>query len=89
MFQMRFGMSQLRKWALDAVDEAAEGAKSKAIERTLGLRFALAFLANFTDERWPFDNFWQAIAKPDGKVRNAAVVAAQNAIHRAVKEGCR
>jgi hypothetical protein len=82
-------MSQLREWALDAVDEVAERAKNEATERSLGLRFALAFLANFTDERWPFDNFWEAIAKPDGKVRNAAVVAAQNAIHRAVKEGCR
>ena len=48
------------------------------------LRFALAFLANFSDERWPFDNFWRAVAAQDEKVRNATVVAALNAIHRAV-----
>jgi hypothetical protein len=45
----------------------------------------LAFLANFADERWPFDNFWRAIATPDQKVRRATVVAARNAIHRAIK----
>ena len=83
---MRFGMSELRKRALAAVDEVAEHAQSAPVERHLALRFALAFLANFADERWPFDNFWRAIALPDGKVRNATVVAAQNAIHRAVKE---
>lgn len=84
---MRFGMSELRNWALAAVDEVAEQAKERPVHRSIGLRFVLGFLANFTDERWPFDNFWQALAKTDGKVRGAAVVAAQNAIHRAVKEG--
>jgi len=47
--------------------------------------FALAFLANFAEERWPFDNFWRAIATRDPKVRSATVTAARNAIHRAVK----
>ena len=47
--------------------------------------FTLAFLANFADERWPFDNFWRAVATPDEKVRAATVTAARNAIHRAVK----
>ena len=83
---MRFGMSELRKRALAAVDEVAEQARSRPVERHLALRFALAFLANFADERWPFDNFWRAIASPDQKIRSAAVVAARNAIHRAVKE---
>jgi hypothetical protein len=83
---MRFGMSELRNWALAAVDEVAEQAKSGPVQRHLALRFALAFLANFADERWPFDNFWRAVATPDPKVRSATVVAAQNAIHRAVRE---
>jgi hypothetical protein len=86
MFRMRFGMSDLRNRALAAVDEVAEQAQSRAVDRQLALRFVLAFLANFTDERWPFDNFWRAIATPDEKVRRATVVAARNAIHRAVKD---
>ena len=82
---MRFGMSDLRDKALAAVDEVAEQAATKPVRRQLALRFALAFLANFADERWPFDNFWRAIATPDEKVRSATVLAARNAIHRAVK----
>lgn len=83
---MRFAMSELRKRALAAVDEVAEQAQAAPVERHLALRFALAFLANFADERWPFDNFWRAIAVGDEKVRGATVVAAKNAIHRAVNE---
>ena len=85
MFRMRFGMSELRSRALAAVDEVADQAMNGPVERHLALRFALAFLANFADERWPFDNFWRAIALPDGKVRSATVTAARNAIRRAVK----
>lgn len=83
---MRIGMSELRRRALAAVDEVAEEAKAGPVQRPLTLRFALTFLANFADERWPFDNFWRAIAMSDDKVRNANVVGARNAIHRAVKE---
>lgn len=83
---MRFGISELRRRALAAVDEVAEQAKDGPVQRHLALRFALAFLANFADERWPFDNFWRAIALRDSRVRGATVVAAQNAIHRAVGE---
>ncbi len=83
---MRFGMSDLRDQALEAVDEVAEQARAAPVERHLALRFALAFLANFANERWPFDNFWRAVASPDEKVRNATVTAARNAIHRSVKD---
>jgi hypothetical protein len=86
MFHMRFGTVELRSRALAAIDEVAEQAHCRPVDRHLSLRFALAFLANFTDERWPFDNFWQAIATPDEKVRRATVVAARNAIHRAVRD---
>ena len=81
---MRFGISELRKRALVAVDEIAEQAKSAPVERQLALRFVLAFLANFAEERWPFDSFWRAIAVRDEKIRRATVLAARNAIHRAV-----
>jgi hypothetical protein len=83
---MRFGMSELRNWALAAVDEVAEQAGAEPVHRHLALRFALAFLANFCDDRWPFDNFWRAIATSDEKVRRATVIAARNAIHRAVRD---
>ena len=86
MFHMRFGMSELRSRALAAVDEVAEQANDGPVHRHLALRFALAFLANFAEERWPFDNFWRALAVKDEKVRSATVLAARNAIHRAVKD---
>jgi hypothetical protein len=54
MFRMRFDMSELRSRALAAIDDVAEQAKSQPIPRQLAIRFALAFLANFADERWPF-----------------------------------
>ena len=84
MFRMRFGMSELRNWALAAVDDVAEQATVGPVQRPVSLRFALAFLANFAEDRWPFDNFWRAIATQDEKVRGATVVASRNAIRRAV-----
>jgi hypothetical protein len=79
-------MSELREWALAAVDEAADQSNSGPVERSLALRFALAFLANFADERWPFDNFWRAIATPNDRGRWQNANAARNAIRRAVRE---
>lgn len=86
-FVARFGMAELRDRALAAVDEAADRATKEPVQRTLALRFTLAFLANFADERWPFDNFWRAIATEDEKVRGATVIAALNAIRRTVVVG--
>jgi hypothetical protein len=77
-------MSELRARALAVIDDAAERANAAPIERGLALRFTLAFLANFADERWPFDNFWRAVAIQDEKVRRATVLAARNAIQRSV-----
>ena len=83
----RFGMTELRGQALAAVDEAAEQTKEGPVRRSLALRFALAFLANFAEDRWPFDNFWRAVAVPDEKVRCTTAVAARNAIRRTVLNG--
>jgi len=80
----RFAMSNLRKRALAAVDEATERTHHGTVERTLALRFTLAFLANFAEERWPFDQFWQAMAEPRDKERWAMTISARNAIHRIV-----
>ena len=80
----RFGMAELRDRALAAVDDAADRTHKGPIERTLALRFTLAFLANFADERWPFDQFWKALAEPKDKERWAVVNSARNAIRRMV-----
>jgi hypothetical protein len=71
---------------LAAVDEAAEQTKDGPVRRSLALRFALAFLANFADDRWPFDNFWRAIAAPNERGRWQNANAARNAIRRAISE---
>jgi hypothetical protein len=85
LFTMRrFGMSDLRQRALAAVDEAAEQSNDGPVRRTLALRFTLAFLANFAGERWPFDNFWQAIGSKNDRARWQNANAARNAIRRAV-----
>ena len=86
MFHMRFGMSDLRERALAAVDEMAERSHKGPVERTLTLRFTLAFLANFADERWPFDQFWRGLAEPRNKERWAMVNSARNAIRRFVQD---
>ena len=78
-------MRDLRERALAAVDQAADEANEGPVRRTLALRFTLAFLANFADERWPFDNFWQAIARPNDRARWQNANAARNAIRRLVR----
>jgi len=86
LFRMRrFGMTDLRERALAAVDEAADQASDGPVRRTLALRFTLAFLANFADERWPFDNFWQSIASSNDRGRWQNANAARNAIRRSVR----
>lgn len=80
---VRFGMEQLRDKALAALEEACEESRSGPVRRTMALRFALAFLANFErQERWPFDHFWQAVGDPRdiGRWQNAN--ASLNAIYR-------
>jgi hypothetical protein len=81
---LRFGMRELRERALAAVDEATDKAAETPVQRTLALRFALAFLANFADERWPFDNFWRAVGSPHDRTRWQNANAARNAIRRAI-----
>jgi len=81
---MRFGMTDLRERALAAADDAATRSHKGPVERTLALRFTLAFLANFADERWPFDHFWRALKEPRPKERWAGVIASRNAIYRVV-----
>jgi hypothetical protein len=81
----RFGMADLREHALAAVDEAAGNTRKGPVRRSLALRFALAFFVNFADERWPFDEFWRAIANPNDRARWQNANAARNAIRRVVR----
>jgi hypothetical protein len=78
-------MGDLRQRALAAVDEAADQSRDGPVQRTLALRFTLTFLANFAGERWPFDNFWQAIGSKNDRARWQNANAARNAIRRAVR----
>jgi hypothetical protein len=77
-------MTDLRERALAAVDEAANQANDGPVRPSLALRFTLAFLAHFSDERWPFDNFWQAIGSSNDRARWQNANAARNAIRRSV-----
>jgi hypothetical protein len=77
-------MTDLRQRALAAVDEATDQSNEGPVQRTLALRFTLAFLANFAGERWPFDNFWQAIGSKNERARWQNANAARNAIRRAI-----
>jgi hypothetical protein len=71
-------MDQLRVRALAAVDEAAAKSHKEPVERTIALRFALAFLANFAgEERWPFDHFWKALQEPRDNERWAGIIGAR------------
>ncbi len=72
--------------ALAAIEEAAEQSRGKRIVRTTELRFALAYLwASNGAERWPFDNFWKALADENDIGRSQGVNAGLNAIRRAVE----
>lgn len=55
-------MAQLRGKALAALDEVADRSATAPVERTLALRFTLAFLSNFANDRAMFDWFWQSLA---------------------------
>lgn len=81
---MRFGMDDLRSRALAALEETAEEARTAPVKRTLMLRFTLAFLANFADDRGMFDYFWQSLADDHDIGRSQNVRAALNGIKRSV-----
>ena len=81
---MRFGMDDLRAKALAALEEVAAEANAGPVKRTLVLRFTLAFLANFADNREMFDYFWKSLADTHDIGRTQNVNAALNGIRRAV-----
>jgi hypothetical protein len=78
-------MHQLRGKALIALEEALEESRITLIRRTWSLRFALAFLSNFADDREPFDEFWRALTEPNQLARYASANAALNRIYRTIR----
>jgi hypothetical protein len=80
----RFSIDQLRQKALAVLEDAAAEAKDGPVRRTLGLRFALAFLANFAEDRWPFDWFWRSLAEENDIMRGQNAKASLNAIYAEV-----
>lgn len=80
---------KLTTLALSALEEVTARAHREAVERTWGIRLALAYLAynasqqpNFV--RWPFDRFWSAMASPDIIGRWQNMNASLNGIYIAV-----
>jgi len=80
----RFGMGLLRDKALASLEEVVDRCHDAPAERTLMLRFTLAFLANFADDREFFDYFWKSVTSelPGGRRQNGR--AALNGIRRAL-----
>ena len=77
-------MDDLRTRAVAALEETAARSKAGPVERTLLLRFTLAFLANFAERRQMFDWFWTSLAEPNDIRRTQNVHASLNGIRRAV-----
>lgn len=85
------GLNQLRRLALGAVEEASAAAHLGPVPYLRELALALAWLLiNGKDgeplPRWPFDSFWEALAKERQHDRWSAVNAAANAIYLALGE---
>lgn len=77
--------------ALEAVEEAAAEALRAPVHRSRGLAVALAWLLHFGKAnaplpRWPFTNFWDALAVERDHDRQVSVTAAANAIFLALGE---
>jgi hypothetical protein len=92
---MRFAAETLKLKALAALEEAALLTHEAPVRPTHSLRFALAFLYAVSDgERWPYDQFWQAVTRDWGKEqlsggaaigRTQTANASLNAIYRTVR----
>jgi hypothetical protein len=87
----RIGPEQLRKLALEAIEEAAAASHLGPVPRTRGLALALAWLLHYGKEgetlpRWPFKAFWRELGTERPHDRWSGVNAAANAIYLALGE---
>jgi hypothetical protein len=66
---VRIEREKLRYMALMALDEAAEACRAKPVERSVSLRFLLAWLyfesGSEPANKWLFDGFWKAVTAVD------------------------
>lgn len=80
---MRIDPADLRHVALLALEDAMDRSRHGPVERTFGIRLALAYLASTADcERWPFDEFWRWMVHADLKGRTAHMTGSLNGIYR-------
>lgn len=86
----RLGEDQLRRLALEAIEEAAAASHHSPVPRTRGLALALAWLrhrgAADVLPLWPFRCFWNGLTCEREHDRWSAVNAAANAIYLALGE---
>ncbi|MFC7499029.1 hypothetical protein ACFQRC_07315 [Enterovirga sp. GCM10030262] len=54
------------------------------MEKSVMLRFLLAFLANGAKERWPFDNFWRDATTPPPDTRDCIVFGRRQSLTNAM-----
>lgn len=82
----RVDESWLVNMALGVLEEVAARADLGVEPRTRAIRLVLGYLwwAAPRKERWPFNNFWRAMAMTDAIARHANLSASLNAIYRAL-----
>ncbi len=79
----RVSDGQLVKMALSALEDAVARAHAGPVERTWGLKLALAYLASRRQcERWPFDTFWAQMGEASANERWTSLNAALNGIYK-------
>lgn len=76
---------QLRRLALDALEEAMAQAELGPVRRTWALRLALAYLASLHPRSWcsgdPYRDFWRALSVERRAMRLSALEAALRIIY--------
>ncbi len=74
--------AQLIRMALNVLEDASAKAHDEPVERSWGIRLALAYLGSRKQcERWPFDTFWQELDTANANDRWSCLNAALNGIY--------
>ena len=87
----RLTAEQLRRFALDALEEAIAYAELGPVRRTCALRLALAYLASLHPRIWssgdPYRDFWRALSMERQAMRLSALEGALRIIY--VRTDCK
>jgi hypothetical protein len=81
---MRFSRNDLIGKALTALEELASDGRDSPLPKSAQLRFTLAFLSIFAEERWPFDAFWRGVTSPAHDNTAAAAFGRRQSINHAI-----